>query len=116
MTDLNRRKLTLKLRALIAVTQVTIEKLKLMRTEPDVNIAGVDRIIADLKRTIALTHVALSAMSNIPSLTGDPAPSGAREYVEMSNVEEYRKFQGLPPISETDLANIDLDELISKLR
>jgi len=55
-------------------------------------------------------------MSNIPSLTGDPAPSGAREYVEMSNVEEYRKFQGLPPISETDLANIDLDELISKLR
>jgi len=50
MTDLNRRKLTLKLRALIAVTQVTIEKLKLMRTEPDVNIAGVDRIIADLKR------------------------------------------------------------------
>tara|TARA_R110000824_G_scaffold390577_2_gene587094 strand:+ start:70 stop:420 length:351 start_codon:yes stop_codon:yes gene_type:complete len=116
MTDLNKRKLTLKLRALIAVTQLTIEKLKVLRTEPDVNVAGVDRNIADLERTVAMTHVALNLMSNIPSLTGDPAPSGAREYVEMTNVEEYRKFQGLPPISETDLANVDLDELISKLR
>tara|TARA_R110002094_G_scaffold186715_3_gene162686 strand:+ start:739 stop:1089 length:351 start_codon:yes stop_codon:yes gene_type:complete len=116
MTDLNRRKLALKLRTLLVMTQLTIERLKVMRTEPDINIAGVDRTIADLERTMALTHVALNAMSNIPSLTGEPAPSGAREYVEMTNVEEYRKFQGLPPISETDLANVDLDELISKLR
>jgi len=116
MTDLNKRKLTLKLRALLAVTQLTIEKLKVLRTEPDVNIAGIDRNIADLERTIALTHLALNAMSNIPSLAEDPAPSGAREYVEMTNVEEYRKFQGLPPISETDLANVDLDDLIDKLR
>lgn len=116
MTDLNRRNLTLKLRALLAVTQLTIEKLKVMRTEPDVNTTGIDRTIADLERTMALTHVALNAMSNIPSLTGDPAPSGAREYIEMSNVEEYRKFQGLPPITDTDLANVDIDELISKLR
>tara|TARA_R110002094_G_scaffold152296_3_gene140190 strand:- start:1542 stop:1892 length:351 start_codon:yes stop_codon:yes gene_type:complete len=116
MTDLNKRKLTLKLRALLVMTRLTIEKLKVMRTEPDINVVGVDRTIADLERTMTLTHVALSAISNIPSLTGDPAPSGAREYVEMTNVEEYRKFQGLPPISDTDLANVDLDELISKLR
>tara|TARA_R110000822_G_scaffold8487_11_gene33335 strand:- start:1292 stop:1642 length:351 start_codon:yes stop_codon:yes gene_type:complete len=116
MTDLNRRKLTLKLRALIAVTQLTIEKLKVMRTEPDVNVPGIDRTIADLERTMALTHFALDSVSNIPSLMGEPAPSGAREYVEMTNVEEYRKFQGLPPINDTDLANVDLDELINKLR
>jgi len=38
-----------------------------------------------------------------------------RDYVELSSVQEYRKFKKLPPIQPKDLMKVDLDELIKKL-
>ena len=39
----------------------------------------------------------------------------ARDYVELSSIEEYRKFRKMPPISKDDVLQIDLDELARRL-
>ena len=38
-----------------------------------------------------------------------------RDYVELSSIDEYKKFKGLPPIEGGELAEVDLDDLIMRL-
>ena len=38
-----------------------------------------------------------------------------RDYVELSSIDEYKKFKTLPPIEDRELDSVDLDELIEKL-
>ena len=38
-----------------------------------------------------------------------------RDYVELSSIEEYRKFKTLPPIVADDLGSLDMDDLLRKL-
>ena len=38
-----------------------------------------------------------------------------RDYVELTSVQEYKKFKKLPPIQPRDLMKVDMDELIRKL-
>lgn len=37
--------------------------------------------------------------------------SGAREYVETSSLEEFKKFQAMPPITKEDIMNVDMFKL-----
>ena len=48
------------------------------------------------------------------SLKTDPSLS-FRSYVELSSIEEFRKFKKLGAISESDLDEVDVDELARRL-
>ena len=37
-----------------------------------------------------------------------------RDYVELSSIDEYRKFKGLPPITTSELDETDVDELLRR--
>jgi hypothetical protein len=39
----------------------------------------------------------------------------ARDYVELSSIDEYRKFRKMTPIGKDELASIDFDELARRL-
>ena len=39
-----------------------------------------------------------------------------RDYVELSSIDEYRKFRSLPPIHREELGAIDFEELIKRLQ
>ena len=38
-----------------------------------------------------------------------------RDYVELSSIDEYRKFKGMEPITDTELSKVDVDELTRRL-
>ncbi len=38
-----------------------------------------------------------------------------RDYVELSSIQEYKKFKKMPPIQPKEILKVDLDELIRKL-
>ena len=39
----------------------------------------------------------------------------ARDYVELTSIDEYRKFRKMPPITKEDLGTLDFDELARRL-
>ena len=39
----------------------------------------------------------------------------ARDYVELTSIEEYRKFRNMTPITKNELETIDFDELSRRL-
>ncbi len=45
----------------------------------------------------------------------DPGKMSYRDYVELSSIDEYKKFKELPPIEVHDLDDVDLEDLIRKL-
>ena len=111
MTDSNRKRLTLKLRALVAVLKVAIQKMETMKQEPGAHIHDIDGNIANLEMTLSLCYRAMESLDKMPNLGRSPSPSGAREYTEMTDIGEYRKFQGMDPISDDEVLNADIDEL-----
>ncbi len=54
-----------------------------------------------------------------PGQKGSPPVKGVkmtfRDYVELSSIQEYKKFKKMPPIQPKDVLKVDLDELIRKL-
>ena len=38
-----------------------------------------------------------------------------RDYVELSSIDEYRKFKSLPPIRAEEIESVDLDEILRRL-
>ncbi|GEM_PF-484663 len=48
-----------------------------------------------------------------------PPPEGVkmtfRDYVELSSIQEYKKFKKMPPIQPREILKVDLEELIRKL-
>ena len=45
----------------------------------------------------------------------DKSEMTARDYVELSSIDEYRKFRKMPPITKDDLSSLDFDELARRL-
>jgi hypothetical protein len=45
----------------------------------------------------------------------DRANMTARDYVELSSIDEYRKFKKMAPIERTDLDAIDFEDLARRL-
>lgn len=116
MTESNRKRLVLKIRALVAVLKVAIQKMEVMKKEPDAKVENIDESIANLEMTLSICYRALETLDKLPSLGRTPSPSGAREYTEMTGIEEYRKFQGMEPITLDEVAEADLDQLIDRLQ
>jgi hypothetical protein len=110
-----RENLLTKLSTLIGVLEIAMEKIQDSLTLPGANEERLGGILSNLENTMEICKRAQKTlMSSRPKQT--PSTSGVRAYTEMSSVEEYKKFQDLPPITAEDVAGVDLMELCDKLR
>lgn len=122
-------KLLAKLNVLIAVIESAIRKIERGTSLPGTDNERLKKIITNLRDTLAICTRARESLktqltphnSDMPSearglkkKAPKMAPSGAREYVEMSSVEEYRKFQGMPPITAEEINEVDWLDLTMK--
>src|SRR4030095_6460048 len=141
----HRDQLLKKLNCLIAVLEAAIAKVRRSQqtegTDPD----RLESIRANLENTLTIcirAKVTLERRGTLPAnlppevseaVGAQPAtPSNAsatpgrrggagpnrmtyRDYVELSSVEEFNKFRGMPPISVEEIATCDIESLASKL-
>ena len=140
----HREQLLKKLNCLIAVLEAAIAKVRRSQqtegTDPD----RLERIRANLENTLTIcirAKVTLERRGTLPAnlppevseaVGAQPAPTNAsatparrrgdapnrmtyRDYVELSSVEEFNKFRGMPPISVEEIASCDIEGLASKL-
>jgi len=114
--DEYRRQLTVKLNALIAVLEIALIKIEKSMSLPDSDGIRLEKIHANLKNTKAICERAKNTLEKDNKQLTKTIPSGAREYIEMSSADEYRKFQNLPPINAKDIATVDLMDLCDKLQ
>ncbi len=119
-----RARLTTKLNCLIAVLEVAIGKISKSMDVPGANEERLQKIRSNLENTLAICNRAKQTLDRAtPGATADrkrPAVTDsnemtARDYVELSSIEEYRKFKDMTPISQNELEEIDFDELARRL-
>lgn len=117
-----RTRLLTKLNCLIAVIEVAIAKVDRSLESPGTNEDRLQRIRANLENTLGICKRAKSTLMKSVS-SGPKTRSGDRrrgqmsyrDYVELSSIEEYRKFKSMPPIRPKELKETDIDELLRKL-
>ena len=120
-----RARLLAKLNCLIAVLEVAIAKIVKSMDLPGANEDRLVKIRSNLENTLSICKRAKDTLQR-----GASAPRGrkkrsgtrsvtgkmtARDYVELSSIEEYQKFKALPPIGKKDLASLDLETLMRRL-
>lgn len=116
-----RTKLLTKLNCLIAVLDVALAKVGRSMEEPGANSERLTRIRTNLENTLAICHRARRTLQRaMEGGTVESTETGRRrmsyrDYVELTSIEEYRKFKALPPISSDDLSTTDLDDLLRRL-
>jgi hypothetical protein len=122
-----RAKLLTKLNCLIAVLEVAIAKITRSMDLPGANEDRLVKIRANLENTLAICARAKQTLEKglAPTATAVPqlpSPAGHgrqrmtyRDYVELSSINEYRKFKSMAPISPAEISAIDLNELANKL-
>ena len=122
-----RARLLTKLNCLIAVLEVAIAKISRSMDLPGANEERLLKIRSNLENTLSIcnrakrtleTGLARKALPGTAAATEhapEPGRMSYRDYVELSSIEEYQKFKGLPPISSDDVHNADLDGLIDQL-
>ena len=121
-----RAKLLTKLNCLIAVLQVAIAKISKGLDLPGANEERLSKVRTNLENTLSICKRAKGTLEKGMGMAPrrrldarrtqeDPAKMSYRDYVELSSIDEYKKFKGLPPIEEDNLSSVDLDELIQKL-
>lgn len=115
-----RARLTTKLNCLIAVLEVAIAKITKSLDVPGANEERLLRIRANLENTLSICHRARQTLDR--SAAGRPACKAdetramtARDYVELTSIDEYRKFRRMEPITKDELTTIDFDELARRL-
>ena len=121
-----RAKLLTKLNCLIAVLQVAIAKISKGLDLPGANEERLAKVRGNLENTLSICKRAKGTLEKGMGMSprkrldaarnhDEPGKMSYRDYVELSSIDEYRKFKGLPPIEGDSLASVDLDELIQKL-
>lgn len=125
-----RAKLLTKLNCLIAVLEVAIGKITRSMDLPGANEERLVKIRVNLENTLAICNRAKQtlekgmAQTTAAAATTPLLPAAAesprkqmtyRDYVELSSINEYRKFKTMPPITPGEIATLDLDALASKL-
>lgn len=118
-----RARLMTKLNCLIAVLEVAINKITKSMDLPGANEERLSKIRSNLENTLSICQRARQTLERTPT-TGKrsttPRTAGedrmsARDYVELSSIDEYRKFKKLAPIQREELDTLDLDDLTRKL-
>ena len=115
-----RARLTTKLNCLIAVLEVAIAKITKSMDVPGANEERLLKIRGNLENTLSICNRAKqtldrTACSKIPAKADDKRTMTARDYVELTSIDEYRKFRTMQPISREELGTIDFDELARRL-
>ncbi|MEZ6036789.1 MAG: hypothetical protein R3F29_04875 [Planctomycetota bacterium] len=120
-----RARLTTKLNCLIAVLEVAIAKISKSMETPGANEDRLTKIRGNLENTLSICHRAKKTLDMTAGKggrtkrVGDVAQQGngmtARDYVELTSIDEYRKFRTMPPITQGELETIDFDELSRRL-
>jgi hypothetical protein len=117
-----RARLLTKLNCLIAVLEVAIAKISRSMDLPGANEERLLKIRSNLENTLSICNRAKQTLeSGMPrkALPGATAPGGERkmsyrDYVELSSIEEYKRFKGLPPIRAEEVGETDIDGLIDQ--
>ncbi len=132
-----------KLNCLIAVLEVAIEKIQKSLASPGANVQRLNKIRENLENTLGIclraretlikkSGIQESSSTSCSLAQKEEEPGGGqappkkipplkpvkmsfRDYVELSSVQEYKKFKKLPPIQPKEIMKVDLDELIKKL-
>jgi hypothetical protein len=118
-----RARLTTKLNCLIAVLEVAISKIQKSMDLPGANEERLLKIRSNLENTLSICHRAKHTLERTVTGqrtapvrgSGEGGKMTARDYVELSSIDEYRKFKKLPPIAKNDVDSIDFDELTRRL-
>jgi hypothetical protein len=115
-----RARLTTKLNCLIAVLEVAIAKISKSMDVPGANEERLLKIRGNLENTLAICHRAKQTLDRsgtpkVAAKTDEDRSMTARDYVELTSIDEYRKFRTMDPISKEELAGIDFDELARRL-
>ncbi len=118
----HRSRLLVKLNCLIAVIEVALAKVSRNLEEPGANGERLERIRTNLEHTLSICHRARRTLQR--SLEGRRAEENSeparrrmsyRDYVELSSIDEYRKFKIMAPICRDELATTDVDDLLRRL-
>lgn len=116
-----RARLTTKLNCLIAVLEVAIAKITKSMDVPGANEERLTKIRSNLENTLSICHRAKQTLDRTTSTkpaTARVETAGsmtARDYVELTSIDEYRKFRKMPPIGKDELSTIDFEELARRL-
>ena len=115
-----RARLMTKLNCLIAVLEVAIAKISKSMGLPGANEERLLKIRSNLENTLAICHRAKQTLEKTGSSRsvvreGDRAKMSARDYVELSSIDEYRKFKRMTPIQKDELGTVDFDDLARRL-
>jgi len=116
-----RARLTTKLNCLIAVLEVAIAKITKSMDVPGANEERLAKIRGNLENTLSICHRAKQTLDRTAAGKAVARPDArrssmtARDYVELTSIDEYRKFRHMEPITKDDLAAIDFDELARRL-
>ena len=114
-----RTRLATKLNCLIAVLEVAIAKISKSMDAPGADGDRLTRIRGNLENTLSICHRAKKTLDKTvagkrPQRREDNSMT-ARDYVELTSIEEYRKFRGMKPITKDEVESIDFDELSRRL-
>ena len=116
-----RTRLTTKLNCLIAVLEVAIAKITKSMDTPGANEDRLNKIRGNLENTLSICHRAKRTLDKTQQnrqtmqRAGEGRLMTARDYVELTSIEEYRKFRSMKPISSDDVQALDFDELSRRL-
>lgn len=121
-----RNRLLTKLNCLVAVLEVAIAKIGRSLEAPGANEDRLMKIRGNLENTLSICHRAKKTLEQnlhsrgegataTRSRSRDPESMSYRDYVELSSIDEYKRFKTLPPISDDDIAEADIDQLMKKL-
>ena len=116
-----RTRLTTKLNCLIAVLEVAIAKITKSMETPGANEERLTKIRGNLENTLSICHRAKQTLDKTRSnkqtqrRDGDSKLMTARDYGELTSIEEYRKFRNMKPITSDEVSEIDFDELSRRL-
>lgn len=123
-----RAKLLTKLNCLVAVLKVAIAKISRSMDLPGANEDRLVKIRSNLENTMSICKRAKSTLEKgLIESTGKASSRGRRrlaesidkmsyrDYVELSSIDEYKKFKKLPPITSGELDSLDIDDLMRQL-
>lgn len=123
-----RSRLLNKLNCLVAVLEVAIGKVEKSLEADDANQERLQRIKANLENTLAICRRAKGTLESkanedkrqAKAIEAPVKPSTQQNttfrcYVELSSIDEFRKFKSLPAIQADDVKEVDIDDLAQKL-
>jgi hypothetical protein len=116
-----RARLMTKLNCLIAVLEVAITKISKSMGLPGANEERLLKIRSNLENTLAICHRAKQTLEKssggraVAVRDTDRNKMTARDYVELSSIDEYRKFKKMSPIQRAELDIVDFEDLARRL-